>query len=72
LIRAICKIRIQKAFSFLVPARPGWEEQNQRLLSQDFLTEAPQQVVERERQKKMEFELSLKKIVANLEQLKSP
>jgi hypothetical protein len=25
LIRAIRKIRIQKAFSCLVPARPGWE-----------------------------------------------
>jgi hypothetical protein len=26
LIRAIRKIRIQKAFSCLVPARPGWDK----------------------------------------------
>ncbi|MDZ7344937.1 MAG: valine--tRNA ligase, partial [candidate division KSB1 bacterium] len=45
------------------------EDLNQRLHSQDFLTKAPQYVVERERQKKAEFETSLKKIVANLEQL---
>jgi valyl-tRNA synthetase len=45
------------------------EDLNRRLHSQDFVNKAPQQVVERERQKKMEFEMNLKKIVANLEQL---
>jgi valyl-tRNA synthetase len=33
------------------------------------MTKAPQQVVERERQKKTEFEMNLNKIVANMEQL---
>ena len=45
------------------------EDLNRRLHSQDFMTKAPQQVVERERQKKSEFEMNLKKIVANMEQL---
>jgi len=45
------------------------EDLNRRLYSQDFVTKAPQQVVERERQKKTDFETSLKKIVANMEQL---
>jgi valyl-tRNA synthetase len=48
------------------------EELNHRLQSHDFLTKAPPQVVERERQKKTEYETSLKKILANMEQLKSP
>ncbi|MDZ7361614.1 MAG: valine--tRNA ligase [candidate division KSB1 bacterium] len=45
------------------------ENLNQRLYSQDFINKAPQEVVERERLKKTEFEQSLKKIVANMEQL---
>ncbi len=45
------------------------EDLNRRLYSQDFVSKAPQQVVERERQKKSDFETSLKKIVANMEQL---
>jgi valyl-tRNA synthetase len=45
------------------------EDLNRRLHSRDFLTKAPQPVVERERQKKTEFEQSLQKILANLEQL---
>jgi valyl-tRNA synthetase len=45
------------------------ENLNNRLHSQDFINKAPQEVVERERQKKTEFEQSLKKIVANMEQL---
>jgi valyl-tRNA synthetase len=45
------------------------EALNHRLHSQDFMTKAPQQVVERERQKKTEFEMNLNKIVANMEQL---
>ncbi|MDZ7290880.1 MAG: valine--tRNA ligase [candidate division KSB1 bacterium] len=45
------------------------EDLNRRLHSEDFVTKAPQQVVERERQKKTEFEMNLKKILANMEQL---
>jgi valyl-tRNA synthetase len=45
------------------------ENLNSRLHSQDFVNKAPQEVVERERLKKTEFEQSLKKIVANMEQL---
>jgi valyl-tRNA synthetase len=45
------------------------ESLNQRLHSQEFLNKAPQPVVERERQKKTEFETSLNKILANLGQL---
>jgi valyl-tRNA synthetase len=45
------------------------EDLNRRLQSHDFMTKAPPQVVERERQKKTEFEMNLKKIVANIEQL---
>jgi valyl-tRNA synthetase len=45
------------------------DDLNRRLYSQDFMAKAPQQVVERERQKKTDFETSLKKIVANMEQL---
>jgi valyl-tRNA synthetase len=45
------------------------EELNRRLQSHDFLAKAPQPVVERERQKKTEFEQSLQKILANIEQL---
>ncbi|MCG3121113.1 MAG: Valine--tRNA ligase [bacterium] len=45
------------------------EDLNRRLHSQDFVSKAPPQVVERERQKKIEFEMNLQKIVANMAQL---
>ncbi len=45
------------------------EDLNRRLYNQDFVSKAPPQVVERERQKKSEFELNLQKIVANMAQL---
>jgi valyl-tRNA synthetase len=45
------------------------EDLNRRLYNQDFVSKAPAQVVERERQKKTEFEMNLQKIVANMEQL---
>ncbi len=42
---------------------------NQRLYSHDFIAKAPQEVVERERQKKTEFEGSLQRIVSSLRHL---
>ncbi len=45
------------------------ESLNQRLYSHDFIAKAPQEVVERERQKKVEFEGSLQRIVSSLRHL---
>jgi valyl-tRNA synthetase len=45
------------------------ESLNQRLYSHDFIAKAPQEVVERERQKKTEFEGSLERIISSLRHL---
>jgi len=45
------------------------EDLNRRLHSQDFLTKAKAEVVDSARQKKTEYEMNLKKILANMEQL---
>ncbi len=42
---------------------------NQRLYSHDFIAKAPQEVVARERQKKVEFEGSLQRIISSLQHL---
>ena len=44
-------------------------ELNKKLQNQDFLTRAPKHVVEREEQKKKDFEITLEKIRENLAQL---